>query len=152
MTSDHLVRPAAEAAEKVLLRTCGWVAEGESAAPPGCRWRGVSDRDRLRSGCDVLRRHGVATCSAVRLQDPAQVRGRLRDLLLRGSPGADGAFLFWTAAEDERCFGGDGNLAEPLVVHTAGDGTEIAAQAAMAMVGLAVRAGPAAGTLLVARR
>lgn len=119
------------------------------AAVPECWARSASDRERLGHACAVLRHHGIVAFPALGPPDAAVTRERIGAAMLADFPRWDGSYMFWTAAEDERCLSGLDALERPLLAHVGGPVIEVSVRAAMEMVGLTAAPGPVPGTLTV---
>lgn len=151
MTSSNVTDPVRRPVAWEHATPCRCVPDVRSSAVPDCWLRSASDRDRLQHACALLRRHGIAALAALSSGDPAATGKRIQALLRARFPEADGAYVFWTQAEDERCLAPDGALLTPLLAHATGPSVDSATVAALAAVGLVAEPGPEPGTLLVAR-
>ncbi|MEO9137670.1 MAG: hypothetical protein ABI345_01245 [Jatrophihabitans sp.] len=151
MTSSNVTDPVRGPVEQAHPAPCHCVPDVGSSAVPDCWLRSASDRDRLQHACALLRRHGITVLAALSSADPAATGTRIQAMVTARFPDADGAYVFWTQAEDERCLAADGTLLTPLMVHAAGPAVEVAVLAALAGVGLGAEPGPTPGTHLVGR-
>lgn len=127
---------------------CCWRPDPAHGSPPPCWVAAATSRQRLEHACAVLRWYGVAAHLA-RGDDPEVTRSRLRTAILAGFPQAKGAYVFWTASDDQDCFTADGNLTGPLTLYVDGSNIGRSARAAFDLVGLSVEDGPRPGTLLI---
>ena len=130
---------------------CGCSPQAGSV-PPECWIRSASDRERLGHACAVLRHYAIVAYPALGPQDAATTRERIAASMLADFPDWDGAYVFWTDVEDERCVGGEGTLRRPLLAHVGGPAIETSVRAALELVGLDTAPGPVPGTLMVTGR
>ena len=135
--------PAAPAAV-----TCSWQPSPARGEPPACWVASASARQRLEHACALLRWYGIAAHPALG-DNPEFTRIRLRTAIQADFPDAEGAYLFWTAPDNQECFTAAGDLTSPLTLYIDGSGLGRAARAALDLVGFSVEDGPKPGTLLV---
>jgi hypothetical protein len=114
--------------------SCDWRPR-PGAPAPACWVASAGDDEKLALAHATLRHYYIATV-----------------------PGPDGALdasddsrtrVVWSDDDVARCLDSDGRLREALTVRLGGAGAERAATAAFERAGLAVRPGPAAGTISV---
>jgi hypothetical protein len=151
MSTDEVDRMTSAPVQGLPQSSCGCRLE-VGAAPPECWMRSAPDRERLGHACAVLRHYGIVAYPALGPQDAATTRERIAASMLADFPDWDGAFVFWTDVEDERCIGHEGMLRRPLLAHVGGTAIETSLRGALELVGLETAPGPVPGTLMVTGR
>lgn len=95
---------------------CAYHPHPAYGPPPPC-WIGhASHRARLGFAFAFLRRYGIAAIPAVG-EEPSATRRLLEDQLARLLPHGAGSYVFWTATDDARCLGPEGDLTTDLPLH-----------------------------------
>ncbi len=128
-------------------QACQWRPDPGSAPPP-CWHDRATDRDRLLLACATLRRYGIVAAPS-QGGAPEHIAQRLVTGIQSAFPAADGACVFWTAADEASCLGPDGALRAQLVVHVRGPGVARAAAAAFEQAGLDAATAQSHDVLLV---
>lgn len=118
-------------------------------APPACWVESTNARQRLQHACTMLRCYGVAACSALP-GEPEVTRLRLHRAVLARFAHAEGAYLFWSVADDHTHFNPDGDLIAPLTLYLHGKHTDKTVSTALNSVGLRTDEGTQPDTLAIA--
>lgn len=114
--------------------SCDWRPRPGTPAP-ACWVASAGDDEKLALARATLRHYCIATAPGPDAALGASDDGRTR--------------VVWSDDDAARCLDPDGRLREALTVRLGGPGAERAATAAFERAGLAVRPGPAAGTISV---
>ncbi|MGY1754352.1 hypothetical protein [Blastococcus sp. SYSU D01042] len=95
---------------------CAYRPHPASGPPPSCWTSRASHRERLEFAFALLRRYGIAAVPAIG-EDADPTHRLLADRLATLLPHGAGSYVFWTATDDDRCLGQDGELTADLPLH-----------------------------------